>query len=149
MNMNMNINMNMMMMMMMMMTTTTTAAAAATTTTMMIIAGRVALLQWQTHLAGTWNDEQDTENQRINEVNIHKKCSTGYTYIGVRRSVVVKFAAIRLPGPRFKPRPGQKFETRFLGPQHWIPEPVPNLETHHQQSEGSIKWVQIVGRKKE
>ena len=30
------------------------------------------------------------------------------------RSLVVMFAAIRLQGPRFKPRPGKKFETRFL-----------------------------------
>src|SRR6218665_1395642 len=32
----------------------------------------------------------------------------------MRRSRVVTFAAIRLQGLRFKPRPGQKFETRFL-----------------------------------
>src|SRR6218665_645201 len=29
-------------------------------------------------------------------------------------SLVVTFAAIKLQGPRFKPRPRQKFETRFL-----------------------------------
>src|SRR6218665_96450 len=34
--------------------------------------------------------------------------------LGVRRSRVVTFAAIRLRGPGFKPRPGQKFETRFM-----------------------------------
>src|SRR6218665_1365462 len=33
---------------------------------------------------------------------------------GVRRSLVVTFAAIRLRGPRFKTRPGQKLEMRFL-----------------------------------
>src|SRR6218665_2741787 len=32
----------------------------------------------------------------------------------VRRSRVVTFAAIRLRGPGFKPRPVQKFENRFL-----------------------------------
>ena len=31
-----------------------------------------------------------------------------YKYAGVRCSLVVTFAAIRLQGPRFKPRPGQK-----------------------------------------
>ena len=41
-----------------------------------------------------------------------------YNTMGVRRSLVVTFAAIRLQGPRFKPRPGQKFETRFLFPAH-------------------------------
>ena len=49
--------------------------------------------------------------------------------LGVRLSLVVTFPAIRLQGPWFKPRPGQKFETRFLGPQHRVPEPVPSLET--------------------
>ena len=34
--------------------------------------------------------------------------------VGVRCSRVVTFAAIRLRGPGFKPRPGQKFETRLL-----------------------------------
>ena len=34
-------------------------------------------------------------------------------YIQVRRSQVVTFAAIRLRGPVFKPRPGQKFEKEF------------------------------------
>ena len=34
--------------------------------------------------------------------------------MGVRRSLVVTIMAIRLQGPRFKPRPGQKFETRFM-----------------------------------
>ena len=43
---------------------------------------------------------------------------------GVRRSRVVTFAAIRLRGPGFKPRPGQKFETRFL------------LHSHHSGGEG-------------
>ena len=37
---------------------------------------------------------------------------------GVRCSRVVTFAAIRLRGPGFKPRPGQKFETRFLLHSH-------------------------------
>src|SRR6218665_1609973 len=65
---------------------------------------------------------------------------------GVRRSLVVTFAAIRLRGLRFKPHPQQKFETRFLLHAHpmlrlWdhnieLPEPVPKLETHHQQVEG-------------
>src|SRR6218665_1871090 len=41
-----------------------------------------------------------------------------YTDIGVRRSLVATFAAIRLRGPRFKPRPGQKFETRILLQSH-------------------------------
>src|SRR6218665_2746296 len=36
-----------------------------------------------------------------------------YVY-GVCCSLVVMFVAIRLQGPRFKPLPGQKFETRFL-----------------------------------
>src|SRR6218665_3598685 len=38
--------------------------------------------------------------------------------MGVHRSRVVMFAAIRLRGPGFKPRPGQKFETRFLLHSH-------------------------------
>ena len=37
---------------------------------------------------------------------------------GVFGSLVVMFAAIRLPGPRFKPRPGQKFGSRFMLPAH-------------------------------
>ena len=37
---------------------------------------------------------------------------------GVRRSQVVTFVAIRLRGLRFKPQPGQKFETRFLLHSH-------------------------------
>ena len=37
---------------------------------------------------------------------------------GVRRSRVVKFAAIRLRGPGFKPRPGQKFKMRLLLHSH-------------------------------
>ena len=48
-------------------------------------------------------------------------CSSGphqWLCIGVCRSRVVMFAAIRLWGPRFKPRPGQKFETRFLLHSH-------------------------------
>src|SRR6218665_1377107 len=36
----------------------------------------------------------------------------------VRRSQMVTFAAIRLRGPGFKPRPGQKFETGFLLHSH-------------------------------
>src|SRR6218665_107338 len=36
----------------------------------------------------------------------------------MRRSRVVTFAAIRLRGPGFKPRPGQKFEMRFLLHSH-------------------------------
>ena len=43
---------------------------------------------------------------------------TKCNYTGVRRSRVVTFAAIRLLGPWFKPRPGQKFETRFLLHSH-------------------------------
>ena len=60
----------------------------------------------------------------------------------------------RLRVPMFKPRPEKKFktrnlETRFLlheqfwahrvpplGPQHRVAEPVPSLETHHQQMKG-------------
>ena len=38
--------------------------------------------------------------------------------MGVHRSRVVTFAAIRLWGPGFKPRPGQKFEARFLLHSH-------------------------------
>src|SRR6218665_2669699 len=34
--------------------------------------------------------------------------------LGLRHSRVVTFAAIRLRGSGFKPRPGQKFETTFL-----------------------------------
>ena len=41
----------------------------------------------------------------------------------VRRSLVVTFAATRLQGPRFKPRPGQKFETRFLLRAHLCSAP--------------------------
>ena len=37
---------------------------------------------------------------------------------GVARSRVVMFAAIRLRGTGFKPRPRQKFETRFLLHSH-------------------------------
>jgi len=33
-------------------------------------------------------------------------------------SLVVTFAAIKLQGPRLKPRPGQKFETKFLLQTH-------------------------------
>ena len=36
----------------------------------------------------------------------------------MRRSRVVTFAAIRLRGPEFKPRPGQKFETRLMLHSH-------------------------------
>ena len=36
------------------------------------------------------------------------------TLCRVRSSLVVPFAAITLQGSRFKPRPGQKSETRFL-----------------------------------
>src|SRR6218665_2559548 len=71
---------------------------------------------------------------------------------GVRRSPVVTFAAIILQGPRFKPRPGQTFEMRFLhhacaphtpprGPQHEVPEPVPRNAPS--ASEESIEWVRI------
>src|SRR6218665_1626844 len=42
----------------------------------------------------------------------------GYAVVGVRSSRVVTFAAIRLRGPGFKPRPGQKFETRLLLHSH-------------------------------
>src|SRR6218665_2585119 len=45
--------------------------------------------------------------------------SYSFMYKGVRRSLVVTFAAIRPRGPRFKPRPGQKFETRFLFHAHF------------------------------
>jgi len=38
--------------------------------------------------------------------------------LGVRRSRVVTFAAVRLRGSWFKPRPGQKLETRFLLHSH-------------------------------
>ena len=38
--------------------------------------------------------------------------------LGVRHSLVVMFTAIRLQGLWFKPRPGQKFETRFLFHAH-------------------------------
>src|SRR6218665_2612887 len=64
---------------------------------------------------------------------------------GVRRSIVATFAAIRLQGPRFKPRPRQKFETRFLLHAHPCSasgattsgtiEPVPSLETHRKSKQ--------------
>src|SRR6218665_3309423 len=44
-------------------------------------------------------------------------CASTIT-LGVRHSRVVTFAAIRLQGLGFKPRPEQKFETRFLLRSH-------------------------------
>jgi len=36
-----------------------------------------------------------------------------------------------------------------LGPQHRVPEPVPGLETHHQQVKGRSNVCRYVGRKEE
>src|SRR6218665_1734788 len=79
--------------------------------------------------------------------------------MGVRPSLMVTFAAIRLRGPTFKPRPGQKLEPRFLlhahpvlrlmGPQHWVPEPIPSLETHHQQVKGRSNGCRYVYREED
>src|SRR6218665_3864716 len=53
-------------------------------------------------------------------------------------AMMVTFVAVRLQCPRFKPRPGQKFEMRFLlhahpdpllGPRNQVSEQVPRLET--------------------
>ena len=69
-------------------------------------------------------------------------------FIGMRCNLVVTFAAIRLQGPRFKPRPGQKFETRFLlhvhscsplGPQHRVPEPGDGLSNTGESPENQIQ----------
>ena len=49
---------------------------------------------------------------------------TGTNRPGVRRSRVVTFTVIRLGGAGFKPRPLQKFETKFL------------LHSHHSGGEG-------------
>ena len=67
-----------------------------------------------------------------------------FSIFGVRGSLVITFAAIRLQGPRFKPRPGQKFETRFLlhahpcskppGTQYRVLEPVPSVGTHRKKT---------------
>ena len=71
----------------------------------------------------------------------------------MRRSLVVTFAAIILRGPRFKPRPGQKFDeisascTPHAPPLG--PEPVPSLETHHQQVKGPSNGCRYIGRKEE
>ena len=46
-------------------------------------------------------------------------------------SLVVTFATIRLPGPRFKPRPGKKFGSRFL------------LLTHPETSPQEPKMVSV------
>src|SRR6218665_2569710 len=69
-------------------------------------------------------------------------------------SLVVKFTAIRLQGLLFKPRPEQKFETRFL--LHAPPcsasgtttsgtraSPKPGNSPTKCVSEGSTEWVQI------
>ena len=43
------------------------------------------------------------------DVRLGRGCPTG-----CRRSRVVTFTAIRLRGPEFKPRPGQKFENEIF-----------------------------------
>src|SRR6218665_59438 len=73
------------------------------------------------------------------------------------RSLAVTFAAIRLRGPRFKPRPGKTFETRFVFYAH----PMLRLWDHnigHQSqfeawkltiSKGRLNGCRYVGRKEE
>ena len=76
---------------------------------------------------------------------------------GVRRSLVITLVAIRLQGPRFKPRPGRKFGTRLLLDAHpmfrlWDHNRAnPKPENSPAASEGSIEWAKIayVGRKEE
>src|SRR6218665_1290556 len=67
---------------------------------------------------------------------------------GVRGSLVVTFTAARCQGPKFYPGQGRNLDRDFcsmctavppLGPQHRVPEPVPNLETH-------LKSEQVTGR---
>ena len=43
-------------------------------------------------------------------------------WMGVRLSQVVTFVVIRLRSPGIKPRPGKKFETRFLLHSHFAPQ---------------------------
>ena len=72
---------------------------------------------------------------------------------GVHCSLVVTFAAIRLLCPRFKLRPGQKFQTRFLLHAHPCSasgtttsgtRASPKPGNSPSASEGSIEWVSVL-----
>src|SRR6218665_2702488 len=66
---------------------------------------------WTPHFGGAWA-QRHLDAVQLYFVNIINK--SYFISFVVRRSLVVTFAAFRLQGSRFKPRSGQKFETRFL-----------------------------------
>src|SRR6218665_2884180 len=66
----------------------------------------------------------------------------------MRGSLVAISASARCQGPRFYPGQGRNLDRVFctmrtavppLGPQHWVPEPVPSLRTHLNRPTSAVK----------